>query len=59
MVFAVAADKHLAHFIPVFYFYTPWKHQNTRGLLVFPGSIGRDQTNGMKWVDKNRKKWYG
>ena len=31
----------LTHFWPVFPFYTPWKHQKTKGFLVFSG--------GMKW----------
>ena len=26
-----------SHFQPVFHFYTPWKHQKTRGFLVFSG----------------------
>ena len=35
----------LTHFIPLvsFFFYTPWKHQKTRGFLMFSGGIERDQ----------------
>ena len=29
----------LTHFQPLFYFYTPWKHQKTGGFLMFSGGI--------------------
>ena len=29
----------LAHFQPIFHFYTPWKHKKNFGFLMFPGSI--------------------
>ena len=35
----------LTHFWPMFPFYTPWKHQKTKGFLVFSrdikGNIGK------------------
>ena len=33
----------LTHFMPMISFDTPWKHQKTRGFLMFSGSIKRDQ----------------
>ena len=32
-------DLCLTHFWPMFLFYTPWKHQKTKGFLVFSGGI--------------------
>ena len=34
------------------YFYTPWKHQKTKGFLMFSGGI--KETSGMKWVNQMR-----
>ena len=35
--------KPLTHFPPMFRFYTPWKHQKTRGFLImFPWGIEVD-----------------
>ena len=33
----------LTYFIPLFSFYTPWKHQKTPGFLMFLGGIKSDQ----------------
>ena len=33
----------LTHFLPLVYFYTPWKHQKTFCFLMFSGGIERDQ----------------
>ena len=33
--------------MPLVSFYTPWKHQKTRGFLMFLGSTGRDQRHGI------------
>ena len=33
--------------MPPISFDTPWKHQKTSGLLMFSGSIKRDQWHGM------------
>ena len=33
----------LTHFNPLISFYTPWKHQKTRGFLIFSGGIKRDR----------------
>ena len=35
----------------VVFFYTPWKHQKTRGFLMFSGVL--KETSGMKWVKRN------
>ena len=35
------------HFNPMFHFYIPWKHQKTRGFLLFSGSIEMDQWANM------------
>ena len=37
----------LIHFMPLFSFYTPWKYQITSGLLMFSGSIEKDQWREM------------
>ena len=37
----------LTHFMPPISFDTPWKHQKTRGFLVFSGGIKRDQWHEM------------
>ena len=29
--------RHLTHFCPMFYVNTPWKHQKTKGFLMFSG----------------------
>ena len=29
----------LTHFQPMFHYHTPWKHQKTKGSLIFPGGI--------------------
>ena len=29
----------LTHFLPMYPIYTPWKHQKTKGFLVFWGDI--------------------
>ena len=34
----------LTHFMPMIYFYTPWKHQKTIGFLMFSGGIERQVT---------------
>ena len=34
-------------FIPLFSFYTPWKHQKTKGFPMFPRGIERDQCHEM------------
>ena len=36
-----------ACFMPLFSFYIPWKHQKTRGLMMFSGRIERGQWYGM------------
>ena len=36
-----------ACFMPLFSFYLPWKHQKTRGLMMFSGRIERGQWYGM------------
>ena len=33
----------LTHFMPLFSFDNPWKHQKTKGFLMFSGGIERDQ----------------
>ena len=38
---------YLTHFMPQVSFYTPWKHQKTKGFLMFPGVIERDQWHEM------------
>ena len=38
-----------AHFMPLVSFYTPWKHQKTRGFLMPPGGTERDQWHEMCW----------
>ena len=46
----------LTHFRPVFPFYTPWKHQNAFGFLVFSGGIKwghwreMDQRESHQWL---------
>ena len=37
----------LTHFMPLIYFYTPWKYQTTSRFLIFSGGIKRDQRNEM------------
>ena len=37
----------LTQFMPLAAFYTPWKRQNTRGFLVFPGGIESGQWHEM------------
>ena len=37
----------VTHFIPLVSFYTPWKHQKTRGFLMFSGGLERDQWHEM------------
>ena len=37
------------HCKPMFQFYTPWKHQKTRGFLMFPGGI--EMKYWLKWVN--------
>ena len=39
----------LTHFSPMFYFYTPWKHQKTEGFLTFSGGI---EMAKMGWIIK-------
>ena len=39
--------KKLTHFMPLISFHTPWKHQKTRGFLMFSGGIKRDQWHEM------------
>ena len=38
----------LTYFMPLVSFYTPEKHQKTRGILIFSGGIERDQ-----WYEKS------
>ena len=33
------AEFSLTHFKPMFHFYTPWKHQKTRGFFIFSGGV--------------------
>ena len=33
----------LSHFMPLVFFYIPWKNQKTRGFLMFSGDIEKDQ----------------
>ena len=40
----------LTHFWPMFPFYTPWKHQTTKGSLVFSGGIKWE--HWPKWIKK-------
>ena len=35
------------HFSPLGSFYTPWKHQKTRGFLMFSGGVEREQWHEM------------
>ena len=37
----IFVEINLTHFWPIFSFYTSWKHQKTKGLLVF--------LRGIKW----------
>ena len=39
------------HFWPMFPFYTPWKHQNTKRFLVFSGGI-----NWEYWLEMGQQK---
>ena len=41
----------LTHFVLLVYFYSPWKHQKTKNLLMLPGGLERDQWHEM---DKHR-----
>ena len=41
---------YLTHFMPQVSFYTPWKHQKTKGFLMFPGVIERDQWHEMSEI---------
>ena len=43
----------LTHFMPLVSFYTFWKHQKTKGFLVFSGGIEREQWHEMGWTDFN------
>ena len=36
-------EPHINPFHATVSFYTPWKYQNTKGFLMFPGGIERDQ----------------
>ena len=33
----------LTYFMQLVSFYTPWKHQKTRGFLMFAGGVERDK----------------
>ena len=37
----------LTQYMPLVSFYTPWKHQKTKGFLMFPGVIERHQWHEM------------
>ena len=37
----------LSHYMPLFSFYTSWKHQKTKGFLMFSGGIEREQWQEM------------
>ena len=39
--------KMLTHFMPLISFYIPWKHQKTRGFLMFSRGMERDQCHEM------------
>ena len=41
-------EELLKHSTPLVFFYTPWKHQKTRGYLTFSGGIEREQ-----WYEKS------
>ena len=41
--------KYLTHFILLVSFYAPWKHEKTRGLMMFSEGIKRDQCYEMAW----------
>ena len=41
------ATKPLIHFMPLVSFYTPKKHQKTRGCMMFSGDTERDQWHEM------------
>ena len=43
----------LTHFYPVSHFYTPWKHQKTKGFLTFSGGIEM-----WHWTKMGQKKNY-
>ena len=45
---SIKYDISLTHFMRLVSFYTPWKHQKTKGFLMFSGGLERDR--GMKWV---------
>ena len=44
-------SKRLTFFLPLIDFHTPWKHQKTRGFLVFSGGMERH-----RWHKKCKKK---
>ena len=46
-VFLLPLFHSLTHFMPLFSFYTPCRHQKTRRLLTFAGGIERDQWHEM------------
>ena len=41
--------KLLTHLMSLISFYTLWKHEKTRGFLVFSGGIERDKWHDMGW----------
>ena len=45
----------LTHFMPVVSFYTSWKHQKTRGFLMLPGGLEKDQWH---WVGQCHNNCY-
>ena len=52
LLFLKVTGAHLAHFMPLISFDTPWKHQLGSGFLMFSGGI---KETGMKWVNRSRK----
>ena len=39
----------LTHFMPLVFFYTPWKHHKTRGFLMFSRGMERIRWHEMGW----------
>ena len=42
-VFIILLTNRLTDFMPLISFYTPWKHQKTKGFLMFSAGMERDQ----------------
>ena len=51
--FAGLVLKGFTHLMSLIFFYTFWKHQKTRGFLIFSGGLGKDQWHEMGWIDQS------